>query len=428
MKKILRKFSKRKNEKLLYRDYIKKSLYKPDEGYFTKEENIQLGSLKRRLPFHKMIGYSDYSYMLSKNYPENCFLTPSEIFSPFYGMSMAKKVEEDFLKKNEKIHKNKKIHILEIGSGLGTQADSFLTYFKNYNSKLYWKLNYTVVEISPFLMERSKKILRETHKELIDKGQIKFVNKDAFKLDEKFNEEIYLLLFEVLDNLPHDVIKFDKKKIDDYKVGKLISNDNFLTKKTIFEKEEDPLINEVFQNWKRLYTKNNKVVKSYLSEKSFFSKFKFYRAYYQFMSDLFCNRYELYLPTGYYELMKILNKNYPKAKYIMSDFSSLPDTILHKNKKIIFNNPIISRKLKKSDEKRDFSTIDDSPFGKVDIFFPTDFFLNKSILENIIKHDYEISTPKKFFYFYAEKKWAETQSSYNPMKEDFQNTKFLHFI
>ena len=427
MKKILKRFSKAKPKKLLYRDYIKKSLYHPSEGYFTKQENIQLGSLTRKLTFHKMIGYSDYSYMLNKYYPENHFLTPSEIFSPFYGMSMAKKIEKDFLQKNEKDQKKKMINILEIGSGLGTQADSFLKYFKNLNSKLYWKINYTLVEISPILLERSKKVLKQSHKELIEKGQIKFVNKDAFKLNDKFEDEIYLLLFEVLDNLPHDLICFEKKNLEEFKIGKLISDDNFLTKKTVFEKDDDLLVRKLFDNWKELYVRDGKIMKSFLSEDSFFKKFGFYKKYYQFLNNLFCNKFEIYLPTGFYELMNVLNKNFPKGKYIMSDFSSLPDTILHKNKKIIFNNPLISRKMAKSEEKKDFGNIDLSPFGKVDIFFPTDFFLAKNILQNVIGIDCKISTPKKFFFFNAEEKWAETKSGYNPMKEDFQNTKFLHF-
>jgi hypothetical protein len=36
-----------------------------------------------------MIGYDDYQKALVKSYPDNAWLTPSEIFKPYYGMTVA---------------------------------------------------------------------------------------------------------------------------------------------------------------------------------------------------------------------------------------------------------------------------------------------------------------------------------------------------
>jgi hypothetical protein len=105
----------------------------------------------------------------------------------------------------------------------------------------------------------------------------------------------------------------------------------------------------------------------------------------------------------------------------------LPKSKFINRRTMIFNNPIISRKKLKSEEHQDWDTIEESPFGKVDIFFPTDFLLIQNIIQNIIHHEYQIFSPAQFFHHYSENSWAETKSGYNPMKEDFQNTRYLHF-
>lgn len=35
-----------------------------------------------------MVGYEDYSKEVSLKYPKNAWLTPSELFKPWYGMSI----------------------------------------------------------------------------------------------------------------------------------------------------------------------------------------------------------------------------------------------------------------------------------------------------------------------------------------------------
>lgn len=45
--------------------------------------------MKQPLAFKEMLGYEDYQKQLSENYPKNAWLTPSEIFKPYYGMSIA---------------------------------------------------------------------------------------------------------------------------------------------------------------------------------------------------------------------------------------------------------------------------------------------------------------------------------------------------
>ncbi len=92
-----------------------------------------------------MFGFEDYQNDLIKNYPEKAFLTPSEIFKPYYGHAMAKLV----LQHNEE----DEINVIEVGSGTGVFADSFLDYIKYKDNQKYKNIQYKLVEISKPLLK-----------------------------------------------------------------------------------------------------------------------------------------------------------------------------------------------------------------------------------------------------------------------------------
>lgn len=75
-------------KRVLLRDFIFDRLYHPTEGYFCRPD-FQLGEMKQPLDFKNMIGFDDYQKELQRNYPQNAWLTPSEIFKPYYGMTVA---------------------------------------------------------------------------------------------------------------------------------------------------------------------------------------------------------------------------------------------------------------------------------------------------------------------------------------------------
>ena len=51
--------------------------------------DFQVGELKAPIDFKSLIGYDDYQRELAKKYPPNAWLTPCEIFKPYYGMTIA---------------------------------------------------------------------------------------------------------------------------------------------------------------------------------------------------------------------------------------------------------------------------------------------------------------------------------------------------
>jgi len=45
--------------------------------------------MKQPINFKNLLGYQEYQKQLKENYPQNAWLTPSEIFKPYYGMAIA---------------------------------------------------------------------------------------------------------------------------------------------------------------------------------------------------------------------------------------------------------------------------------------------------------------------------------------------------
>jgi hypothetical protein len=109
-----------KKNRMLYREFIKYCLYDPKDGYFTNPKNSQLGKLEEIIPFQTFLGYNDFVKYLGENYPKNNFLTPSEIFKPYYGMTLGNLVRSHFDFRN--LNENREFpHV--IGSFIKTFLD-----------------------------------------------------------------------------------------------------------------------------------------------------------------------------------------------------------------------------------------------------------------------------------------------------------------
>ena len=81
---------------------------------------------------------------MEKQYPANAWVTPSELFKPYYGYTVA-----NFMQNQMENRKINNLRVLEIGPGTGTMADSILEYYRNYSLQMYRNCEYVLVEISP---------------------------------------------------------------------------------------------------------------------------------------------------------------------------------------------------------------------------------------------------------------------------------------
>ena len=81
---------------------------------------------------------------MERLYPKNAWVTPSELYKPYYGFTIANFMINQMENRDIDI-----LRIVEIGPGTGTLADSILEFYKNYSLDLYRKCEYILVEISP---------------------------------------------------------------------------------------------------------------------------------------------------------------------------------------------------------------------------------------------------------------------------------------
>ncbi|KAK8980570.1 hypothetical protein V6N11_063170 [Hibiscus sabdariffa] len=148
-------------------------------------------------------------------------------------------------------------------------------------------------------------------------------------------------------------------------------------------------------------------------------------------SKLFPKPRRCWLPTGCMKLLEVLHAALPKMSLIASDFSFLPDVKIPGERA-----PLVSTK--KDGFSSDYSNYLDAK-GDADIFFPTDFWLLERIdhyCSGWLKLQKDKSSPQgkkrrtitldtcSFMEEFGLPSKTRTKDGYNPLLDDFKNTKF----
>ena len=132
----------------------------------------------------------------------------------------------------------------------------------------------------------------------------------------------------------------------------------------------------------------------------------------------------VFLPTAAFSFLKNISENVPSHTLLLIDFETLPDVQVAGR-----NAPLISNTVDAL--PNDFSSYF-VPVGAADIFFPTDFDALRSMYINQMSQNKgEIHTvvdanhvrSDDFFKVYADLNVTTTLSGYNPLIEDFLNTR-----
>ena len=87
------------------------------------------------------------------------WLTPSEIFTPFYGRAITNFILD---KHSQMADPGSRLNILEIGGGTGTLARDILSHVQTAAPQTYAECSYTSVEISPQLAEVQQRAVSDT--------------------------------------------------------------------------------------------------------------------------------------------------------------------------------------------------------------------------------------------------------------------------
>lgn len=408
-KRFVRNFSTLKFP-CLTRDFINDRLYSPEGGYFC-QENVQIGEISEPINFRELVGYDEYAREIAKKYPKNAWLTPSELFRPWYGFSLANYIVQTFVKA-KKSKKTSKLKIIEVGAGSGSAADSILFYLKNYEAQHYTNVDYKIVEVSPQMCARATEKLAINHKKLLDKGQITVVNENILNYKGVDDSLTFVVFLEVLDNMPHDRIYYsDENKAWAYEtwVNATVDAQGKETYEEIKRPIADPLIKELIEIYT---TMPNKEYYEDMEKKGGIAE-RIVNWMYRPKDSK-----NLFIPTACLQMLKTVNKLLPNHHLIMADFDAL------RGSESVYQglcSPIVSKKLEKSHEKEDYKSYLVGR-GQADIFFPTNFYLLQDMYKKVTKRKGRFLKTHEFMDEFAKEKWCQTQSGYNPIKEDFLNT------
>ena len=266
--------------------------------------------------------------------------------------------------------------VYEIGAGNGTLARDFLDYVRvEYPPDVYERIKYNIVEISPKLAQLQRDRLTAEH------PGVQVINKSIFDWQTRDNASCFFIALEVIvsrgsmalwvtsdrlrrqDNFAHDQIRYSMKTREPFQCLVAIDEAGEFTE--LYESVTDALITR-FLNL-RLKTGHFSPVLPFSSP-----LLRRLRAALPFAPNL---SQPDYIPTRLLQFLHILRDKFPRHRLLLSDFSSLPDTIPGHNA------PVVQTRV--HDTMVPCSTLLVQQ-GYFDIFFPTPFRLLRDVYEHIM--------------------------------------------
>ncbi|CAL8470142.1 g9684 [Coccomyxa elongata] len=397
------------------RNYLHRSLYDPTEGYFTASKStIPVGSIGKPLEFNKLLGQADYLSAVKEHYNhlQASWLTPSEIFTPYYGCAIANFILD---KHSQMAEPGTPLRIFEIGGGTGTLARDILDHLRASVPDVYREVDYRMVEISPVLAQLQERTVADVGGHS-DHFQVEC--RDAADLrgwdGSKGDDPCFLLLMEVMDNCPHDRVHRESPSqpwlqtaIREHK-----GSDSPPSASAV-EETLQPLSDDLIQQCLAVgpWEHNGK---------------PFWHRLLDWAVDAGSHGAEntIFLPTGCMVLLDTLIKARPFHCVLAADFDHLPETRIPGK-----NAPLVAT-------TAGGKTIDHSTYlvdaGSADIFFPTDFYMLERMYGVLSKRDSasegittSVLKNEAFMKRYASIAETTTVQGYNPLLQDYSNTSFF---
>ncbi|XP_027120253.1 protein arginine methyltransferase NDUFAF7 homolog, mitochondrial-like isoform X1 [Coffea arabica] len=394
---------------ILVRDFIHAALYDPKHGYFSQRSR-SVGVLESSINFNKLGGQKAYMQLLDKVYKQNevSWFTPAELFKPWYAHGIAESILRT-------ANLSVPLKIYEIGGGSGTCAKGIMDYLKlNAPTRVYNSLTYISIEISSSLAKKQMETVGAVQSHL---SRFRVECRDAANRSgwgEADQQPCWVIMLEVLDNLPHDII-YSRDQFSPWMevwVEKQAERSELCE---LYKPVEDQLISSCMEILDLEKESDGRTSASLVRN---------------VWAKVFPKPRRCWLPTGCLKLLEVLHGALPKMSLIASDFSYLPDVTVPGERA-----PLVS-------SKRDGKSFDHKSYmdakGDADIFFPTDFWLLERMDHHCsgwLKPDQDKSSKKgkkrrtltldtsSFMEEFGLPSKTRTKDGYNPLLDDFKNTK-----
>ncbi|KAI0697846.1 S-adenosyl-L-methionine-dependent methyltransferase [Cerioporus squamosus] len=350
--------------KMLVRDFIEDSLYNPNYGYFSKQatiftalEPIDFSAIRNSTQFEAEVSKRYASYGEDGEGPgKQLWHTPTELFKPWYGRAIAQSLVSEYLLK---FFPYEDFVIYEIGAGNGTLALDILDYLQEYYPDVYERTRYNIIEISANLASLQREKLSAAH------SCVTVHNRSIFRWDTREPAPCYFLAMEVIDNFAHDLIRYDLRTLEPYQG--IVTVDKAGDFSTYYTKITDPLISDFLAL--RRYLNHPPPISRLLKLSQTFRTFYTNLPFAPNLSP------PEYIPTRLLTLLRTLRRNFPRHRLLLSDFSSLPDTIPG------VNAPVVQTRFQNAMVPCETLLVRQ---GYFDIFFPTNFENLRDMYEHVL--------------------------------------------
>ncbi|GAA5956456.1 hypothetical protein JCM10213_006870 [Rhodosporidiobolus nylandii] len=320
--------------------------------------------------------------------------TPTELFKPWYARSLARYLAHQYLNPSTSpsstlspsstssagaVHQGypyNDLIIYEIGAGNGTLMGDILDYLAAHEPTVYERTRYRIIEISERLSglqrrraegggaggggDSAEAAVREVRRRGHE-GKVEVVRKSIFEWDRVVEEECFFIAMEVLDNFPHDVIRYDLRTLEPLQCTIAIDSTGDFTE--LFSPVSDPLLARYLSLRARLpsFAANLPppgAVHPLLSRVPLLRQ-----AYHALPFAANLSKPE-FVPTRQLELLEILRDKFPRHRAVLADFSELGESVEGEC------GPVVQTRY--AGETVPCTTYLVQP-GYFDIFFPTNF-------------------------------------------------------
>jgi hypothetical protein len=402
--------------------FIADSLYNPNYGYFSKQARIftppqpfEFTKMKDNLAYDRalvrVIDEFEDSLQTDQDTTSarQVFHTPTELFKPYYGQALARHLLHQY---RSHYFPHTDLQIYEIGGGNGTLMLNILDYIREQDPEVYNCTQYRIVEISLQLAQRQKAVLEKSLREAEHLQHVQILHKDILTWSIPVRHPCYVLAMEVVDNLPHDIVRYDPQ------TGQALQAVVLIDKNGEFEEAYTPSMDELPRRYLAL---RKKLGHSHLPRShpqalpSFLRQLSHALPY----SGRLTGRE--FVPTTLLSLLDVLYEYFPHHHLILSDFDSLPNAIPG------YMAPVVQTRYQRNMIPCTTYLVQQ---GYFDVFFPTNFWELQAMYGQLCPSYFgtrrmHITTHRKFVERWGDMRQTTTLSGENPMKDYYENVKML---